>query len=356
MKNKKWIMLALCLVLAFTAGGCGGGADEDTISGYKDEQIVLSGLAEEDITITAADLAALESVRQKAEAPRSNGQIVSVDAVGPLMSTLLDEYGKKQTDFARIRFTASDGYSIAYASDVLESRDIILMLADGKEGLPEADQPLRVIVPGERAMYWVRKVCRIDFETDESAASCSRIVMLESAARLLQQEEYEYNGAKDRAVSARGLIETYADANEGTNLTLVAADGLRKSETAANFFKGLIKYTGEDSPRLVGNLPEGMQVFDLVWVGCGDTMFVSLPQLVSVSGVNGSVTFSELLKQAGFSGAESCTVSGADGTSRTYPREELSDAYLYTDGDGKANLSWGGGSSTFADILCIEAK
>ena len=168
--RKRLIRIVLPLVFLVLAGialgGCGGGSvDEDSIAAYADAEILVSGLTDSDISVKVSDLAALETVSRAASATRSNGEKVKITAVGPLLDTFLAQYGHMQTDFTRVRFTASDGYVITVDGNVLANRQIILALSDGGKALSAEDEPVRVVIPGERAMYWVRHLSGISFET-----------------------------------------------------------------------------------------------------------------------------------------------------------------------------------------------
>ncbi len=224
--------VAVCVILLLNLlvfAGCQSELDAKNISAYAEEQITISGLLDEDFTITVNDLAALETVSRKTSAKRANGETVSINAVGPLLDTLLAQYGYSQTDFSRIRFTASDKYSIVFSENILQNREIVLAVADGSSALSADDLPVRVVVPGERAMYWVRKLSSISFESDNSGAAvvgCEKIVMLETAAANLPAQQYDYYGSLDQTVAVSDLFNTYASSNEAASVYLLASDGL----------------------------------------------------------------------------------------------------------------------------------
>lgn len=352
MKKQIIILLSLlCLLLT----GCGGNAQMGGFDSYSAAEITVSGLTEDEFTVSIGQLAELEAVKRPASATRANGEKVSITAVGPLLDSFLAQYGYTQTDFSRIRFAASDGYSIAVDAEVLAGREIVLALSDGGKALSGDDQPLRVVIPGERAMYWVRHLNRIEFESGEAVTSCRSLVFLEIAAATLTSEDYEYNGSTDKAIAAADLLAAFGGVrNDGTLVNLLAADGLSKTETEANFLSMNIKYTGADSPRLVGeSLPEGMQVYDLVWIGYGETRFLSLPLLLKTSGEE-SVFFSDLLKQAEFISADSYIIDAADGSYQTLNAASLAEAVVNLDAQCRVNLDLGADMSV-NNVLRIEA-
>ena len=253
------VMLLSAAAVSFTA--CGGpdlSAEELAVN--DDAVITLHGLEEEDIEISVAELKELDSVTEKAEATRSNGEVVSVDATGPLLDTILEKYGAEKSDFNTIRFYAEDGYSIAMPSDIIEDSDIIIAYYDGGAPITDENGPVRVGVTGQRAMYWVRMLTRIDFETGTSSAMTpSELVMLDSALPQLTEQSITVKGEQIYAVSTYDLISAYGDINDNTiwNAYLKATDGLSKNETKQNFIKSYIRTSGEGSPEFTGpDLPE----------------------------------------------------------------------------------------------------
>lgn len=343
------ILLLLCLLCA-----CSAMPQEETLSAYSADTITITGLAEEEFTLTVADLAKLDLVERGASAQRSNGQKVSVDAVGPLLDTLLAQYGKSQSDFSRVRFSANDGYSIAVAEDILDSREIVLALADGDQALPEEDQPVRVVIPGERAMYWLRQLNRIEFESGEASVPCVRMVFLSAAVQTLDSEDYLYNGVTDQAVAVNSLLDAYAGGNSATAVRLTAADGLVKTETVDNFRSGLLKYTGADAPRFVSEqLPEGMEIYDLTVIAYGGTSFLTLDKLISLYGDGQDIDFFRLAAVAEGGSAEKYDLRCLDGTVTTLDVDELTGAMVSLDASGRVVLTPANGQPVL-DLLQIE--
>ncbi len=357
MRLRKCLILAGIIMLSiFMLISCSDSQDKNAIADYADQKITISGLTDEDFTVTVADLAALDSVERSASAERSNGEKVSIDAVGPLLDTFLAKYSKSQSDFTSIRFTAADKYSIAVGSQVLQNREIVLAVSDGGNALSEDDQPLRVVIPGERAMYWVRHICRIDFVSGETASQCRNMVFLESAVKTLKSSDYDYNGVTDKVIADSDLLDKYASEENADTLTLTAADGLTKSETADNFRSGMLKYTGADAPRFVADqLPEGMQIYDLVTISYGETSILTLDKLISLYGNKDGVEFFDVTKKINGVSAEKYICRCLDGSSVTLTVDDLQDAVLYLDDQGRVVLKPASGEP-IVDLLQVEAK
>ncbi|HBC92282.1 MAG TPA: hypothetical protein DCZ10_05090 [Pelotomaculum sp.] len=374
MKNvcKLLLLFLALLLLTVTVAACGdkaqGGAAEP--GPYDQEKIVVHGLQEQDFEITLADLKKLPTITKHAEAPRSNGEMVIVDATGPLLDTFLQQYGKTQKDFSRIRFTAKDQYSIAVPSDVLANRQIILSYINDGKPLDEEMQPVRIVIPEERAMYWVRNVARIDFETGGDQKSPNKVVFLETAAKSLPQQDYEYFDSVDKAVKTSDLIAKYADINDSsvTNVFMKASDGLQKNESKANFLSAFIKITGDEAPKfLAPQFPQGMHIRGLVYIIYGQTAIfdyaegstllsnLNIPKQVE-EGKEG-IAFSQIFKQTGLIGGNRYKFISADGNSVVLTINDLgSGGLIYRNAQGALAFTCTGssGKKNVDDLLAIE--
>lgn len=363
---KKMTLLALILILVLYAAACGKESTPAGAPGPNDgEKIVVHGLQEQDFEITLADLKELPTITKYAEAARSNGEIVKVEATGPLLDTFLQQYGKTQKDFSRVRFTAKDKYSIAVPSDVLANRQIILSYINDGEPLVDEMQPVRVVIPGERAMYWVMNMIRIDFETGGDQKPPNKVVFLETAAKSLPQQDYEDFDQMDKAVKTSDLIANYADINDSsvTNVFLKASDGLQKNEIKANFLSAFIKITGPESPKfLAPQFPQGMHIRGLLYFIYGRTAVfnyteaaATLPKMVE-EGQEG-MAFSQIFKQTGLTGGSKYKFTSADGNSIELSINDLgSGGLIYQDDRGALAFSCVGpaGRYNVADLLSVE--
>ena len=159
MKKTACSILALCLIILFTAG-CSTSVRAD-LSAYGDEQIKISGLTAEEFVITPNELAELDCESKSATGKTQKAG--TVHGVGPTLDTFLAQYNKKQTDFQKIIFRAKDGYAITLNSQDLQEYTIFLLLAKGKEPLSEREAPLRLLIPGADSGKWARMVTEIEF-------------------------------------------------------------------------------------------------------------------------------------------------------------------------------------------------
>ena len=151
--------LALVLTLALTA--CGGGTRVTAdLSAYGDTPITVTGLTEEDFTVTPSELAGLECT--EATATGNSAKAGTVHPVGPTLETFLAAYGKEIADLERIRFYATDGYYVGFLPESLEKYEFILAVANGDDPLGNGELPLRVVVVGGDSGKWVRMIDRIE--------------------------------------------------------------------------------------------------------------------------------------------------------------------------------------------------
>ena len=152
----KW-MLPLLLLLCLTA--CGGTAD---ISAYGDTPITVSGLLEEDFTVTPNELAALECVSRTATGAMAKAG--TVKAYGPLLNTFLAQYGVSASDFYKIRFLCADEYKVVLRDEYLTDYEVVLAVAYQDGPLPEEMRPLRLLIPEAESNKWAYAVTHIEFE------------------------------------------------------------------------------------------------------------------------------------------------------------------------------------------------
>jgi hypothetical protein len=154
-------VLFLCaglVVLTACGGRTGVSAD---ISAYGDAPIEIVGLADEEFTVTPNELAALPCVSRSATGETAKAG--TVKAVGPLLDTFLAEYGKKTSDFNRIRFIAVDAYRVVLRDEYLTDYEVVLSVSNGKDPLPESERPLRVLIPEAESGMWEYACVRIEF-------------------------------------------------------------------------------------------------------------------------------------------------------------------------------------------------
>jgi len=163
MKLKKYIALMLALILLAALGACGEKTAD--ISAYGDYEIEISGLLDEDFTITPNDLLALPCVSRSATGRAEKAGTVA--ARGPLLETFLEQYGYTMSDFYKIRFIASDNYKTVLRDDYLTDYEVVMAVSSGEKPLDESLWPLRLLIPEAESNMWIYSIVRIEFEFEE---------------------------------------------------------------------------------------------------------------------------------------------------------------------------------------------
>lgn len=150
------MMLAVCLCM----GGCG--VDDIDISGYAKEEIVLSGLQEQDVAISIQELKGMECKTLKTHS--TSDKIGDVRATGVELGTVLEKYGAAKDEFKSIRIYGIDEYDVPLTGDYITEHDIYLAFGIDGEPLDAESIPCRIIIPESDSAYWIRMVNRIEFK------------------------------------------------------------------------------------------------------------------------------------------------------------------------------------------------
>ena len=146
--------------------GCGAGKETVNIPGYGDAPIEISGLKEQDFTVTPNELLNLECVSRTASG--ATAKAGTVNAYGPLLDTFLEQYHCSMSDFYKIRFICADDYKTLLKGEYLTDYEVVLVISCGDESLPEKQQPLRILIPKAESGMWAYAIVRIEFEREAS--------------------------------------------------------------------------------------------------------------------------------------------------------------------------------------------
>jgi len=221
--------------------------------------ILFTGLPEGDFTLTGGQLKAdYELSEADAVSINSKGTEKQVHAKGVLLETILQARGASVMDFDSVTAIATDGYTITIPGTVLHSRDILIAFeSNGEEIAP------RFVVPGERAMYWVKLLGEIAFEkAAEEAPVTVEINLGELIERLKDQAmDYDYKEVVCKALPV-SLLLSEINAEQAEFVTLKSADGLTKTEKYELFAGQMFVIEGTDeAPLYTGpDLPAGMRL------------------------------------------------------------------------------------------------
>ena len=154
-KSLVFVLAAFMLMTAFT--GCG----KADISAYADEEINITGLLDEDFTVTPGELAEMECV--SATAVGETEKAGKVKAYGPTLDTFLEHYGVSKDDLYSIKCYAKDDYKVTLGKVTWDSKEVILSIAYGSEAFDEKTAPLRIVIPEGQSGNWIRMVNKMEF-------------------------------------------------------------------------------------------------------------------------------------------------------------------------------------------------
>ena len=137
------------------------------ISAYENDEIVISGLLDEEFTISPKELLALDCVTRSATGATEKAG--TVNATGPLLDTFLARYGFSSEDFNRIRFFARDEYRTILRGEYLTDYEVVMAVSSGAEPLTEGQRPMRLLIPEAESSMWIYAVIRIEFVRNQES-------------------------------------------------------------------------------------------------------------------------------------------------------------------------------------------
>ncbi|MFO8060793.1 MAG: molybdopterin-dependent oxidoreductase [Bacillota bacterium] len=344
MTRRLIVPLAAILVVTLLLFGCAPRETEDTPEAQAGDEDAITVVCERsgETEITIAELKQMRAITADIVRETDDGT-EEYEIRGALLDGVLDLVGEKIEDLDGIRFVAGDGYAVNVPGEIVAGRDIIFAYEIDGEPLREGTRPIRVFIPDEESMYWVKNVVEIELLYPEETVEINQIVFLETRFSELETVEYEDG---DLAVRTGELVALIPPAE---SVSMTAADGFNKTEEYDTFIDAFMKVTGPDAPAFRSpDLPAGMHVRDLVWLSCGDTAFFSVTRgseiLDSASaGDHQGVSLAHLAEQLGLLEAESYILEAVDGYEVEVTREDLALGIVYLRDDGQV-------ASAFEDL------
>lgn len=158
-KQLSILLIIACILGCALMTACG--TDDIDISSYENAEIVLSGIQDEDIVLTIADLKAMDCKTLKTHS--TSDKIGDVRATGPELNTVLAAYGVSKADFANIIIYGTDQYDVKLRNEYISENDIYLAFGVDGDPLDAESAPCRIIIPESDSAYWTRMVNRIEF-------------------------------------------------------------------------------------------------------------------------------------------------------------------------------------------------
>lgn len=354
MKLKGVLVLVLAMVLAMGAiTGCGGNNDDDQDLPGDEDIITIAGSE-----FTVAELKEMEAVTEEI-VRTDDGETEQYPIKGVALDVVLESLDINAADLETIRLIAGDGYAVEVPNEILTQRTVILAYEIDGEPLREDTRPIRVFIPEEEAMYWVRNTVEISVSEKDSqpGAALQKLVFFETLLANLDVVEYEEGG---QAVTTADL---FAGAQAGENVSMLAADGFEKNEEHATFIEAYIVFEGDDNaPAFRGpDLPRGMHVKDLVSIASGDSGFLFVEKgmeyftAAEVEG-NAGISLADLAEQFGLE-ADVYILEAVDGYTVEISGEDLSLGIVYINDDGQVTSRFDGlpKNTAVKDLLSLQA-
>lgn len=343
MKINLKAIVVLWIIIVFLAG-CGGNTEPPIDAG---ERILLVQNGQADIEVTVASLKELTPVIMDVESVNSDGEINTFSIKGALFSDVLARNGKTQQDLNAIRLVAGDGYSIEVIKDILVARDIILAYEIDGEPLKDDVKPVRIIIPDERAMYWVRNLMRIEIYEPAEVTAITELHIIESTVVDLASVEYLYDGSLDQGVKTTDIVQ-WDTTKLLPTVRFFTTDGMDKNETWDNFRNGLIKWSGTEVPAFVSeNIPRGMHVKEILWFTAqhqGYLSYVRALQYYDSKSIQGNtgVLLKDVLSSINFKSGVDLRLTATDGYAIVIAADDIDKGLLYETADQKPGIIFSG--------------
>ncbi|QRN84735.1 molybdopterin-dependent oxidoreductase [Clostridia bacterium] len=357
--KKSWVSVLCLLAIVLLVAGCSQPtANEEESMG----SFTVTGIGDERVISVADIIEQYDAVEMDVTSVDSAGETNEYHVKGVRLADVLAGEGISAEDYSSMRAVAGDGYAIEVPQEIVEIRDIVLAYEMDGEALPEDSKPIRLIVPEERSMYWVRNMATLDLMQTKQVVETTKIVFLDTAVADLTQEPYTYYDSEDMAVSMTELLATYGV--EGSDdIYFVSADGLEKEETRDNVELGYLKITGEDTPLFLSpDLPKGMHIKQVLSFSQPGISFYSLEsgfasqEIGTIDKFEG-ISLQEIAGLTGLKEASSYLLTARDGYSVSVEADYFNSGIIYfKDGTYRSVFPDLDKATKVKEILSIEAE
>jgi len=317
-----------------------------TVVFAEDGEFVISNLKENDITISVERLKELPVVEKDVTSVDSSGDEDDYTVKGALFSDLLESMDASQEDLKAVRLIAGDGYSIDIPEPVLQNRQIILAYEINGEPLREKVKPVRVIIPEERAMYWIKNLTKINVVEMVKTVDINSLVFLETAVTQVKKVDYTYYESEDKAVKAASLADHIGLTTDKRTVAFRAVDGYEKDEKLDIFREGYLKVTGDHAPMFLSpEIPKGMYVKDVLYVNYGSSSICSVSSAMktfekaTIDGTEG-VSLVKVAAEAGLITADKYKLTAVDGYSVEISAADMENGIVYLEGEEMVRCSF----------------
>ncbi len=234
----------------------------DKLIAQDENSFIIRWGTDEFIRVTMDELRKYPTVKEPAVLINSLGTKEDMVVEGPLLSEVLKKHGIQLSDYKGIGVTGLDGYYALMSKELLDKRKVIMAYRFNDQDITKVDKPVRVVVPEELGVYWVRMVSNIDLYTDIPAKNIKSVKIFAPLTRDIEPYMYEYYGSKDKAIEVGKILAKFDYVNPEGFFTMVSSDSLVKDEVI-NMVRQryYIKISGEGAPmNIAPNFKLGMNV------------------------------------------------------------------------------------------------
>ncbi|AOY76625.1 FMN-binding protein [Clostridium formicaceticum] len=263
------------------------------------------------IKITMEELKQFPTVESHTTLRKSTGTEISITVEGPTLDVVLAHFGENLKDYNGIGVTARDGYYALVPKEIMDTRQVILgYIFDGEE-IADNEKPIRVIIPDEFGVYWVKMVYTIDLYNHISEKDILSVKMFDALTRDITPYMYEYYGSKDASIEVGEILAKLEEVDSKGFFTMVSSDGLLKNETIAMVSsRYYIKTEGENAPMNIGPAFKlGMNVKNMAYFSTTKDAVVFPQEIALLTGTSQveeyeGIPLKKLLEEVGFADVE----------------------------------------------------
>lgn len=304
----------------------------------KDENsFLISWPGNDPIRINIEDLKDYPQITTETILQKTTGVKIDITASGPLLKDVLKKNGIDINAYEAIGITGRDNYYAMISKDIIQNRDIILgTVFDGKE-ISREEKPIRIVVPDEMGVYWVKMVNNIDLYTHISPKNIGNVHIFDALTRDIEPYYYEYYGSKDKSFLVGKILSKFSFVDPNGFFTMAGSDGLIKNETI-NMVRDryYIKTEGDNAPMNISPAFKlGMNVKEMSYFSTTTDSVIFPEIMMKVLGEENikedkAMKLKEALEEAGMvlESGDELTITDVNGKENSIDKNELESSYL----------------------------
>lgn len=363
-KKSKWLFCCIILVITFSIGyskvvSANGSVAPSTES----QKILITCAGSKDIQVDVEEIKNLPSVQQEVVSVNSNGDKSTYTVKAGDFDNLLKKLNITKDSIGGLRFYCSDGYSVEVPENIIKTRHILLSYLKNGQDLGD-DGPIMIVIPDERAMYWAKKVTKIEIIKNTKKIDITGLDFIEAIGKSKIINSYKDYEGKNKAIKCSDLIKLINTKNKPDFVIIKAADKLEKNETLANFNKAYIKLTGKNAPEFTSQtMLAGMSVKGLLWFSYGEVACFSMTKgigalnLINIGDKRG-ISLDNVFKLVSMKNASSYVMTARNGKKITIDGDNIKKAVVYKNKQEQVVIEIPSGVKNIKleDVISVKVK